>query len=207
MSMQRSEPPDGRTEEHQPLAPAAAAGVSSLSGRAPAAFVVLALYLVTAAPALAGGTLPNATLVASALLASALVALTVIDIESYRLPDALTLPLALAGLGFTALFDWDSLLAHLVGALVGYAALSLVAALYQHLRGRAGLGLGDAKLLAAAGAWLGAPGLPMVILIASLSALAWVGALALRGRAVTRTTVLPFGPFLALGFWLVWLYG
>lgn len=193
--------------EHQPPVPQDAASPRSLVGRAGIAAAVLALYAAAAVPALSLGNLPPDALFATAVLAPVLVALTVIDIESYRLPDALTLSLVLAGLGFAVVHGWDSFPARLLAALAGYAVLYLVAVLYRQLRGRAGLGLGDAKLLAAAGAWLGAAALPMVVLIASVSALVWAGALALRGRAVTGTTVLPFGPFLALGFWIVWLYG
>ena len=61
-----------------------------------------------------------------------------------------------------------------------------------------GLGLGDAKLFAASGTWLGLPLLPYVLLIAALGGLAW----ALIARAQGR---LAFGPWIALGFWCVWL--
>ncbi|MEQ1697432.1 MAG: A24 family peptidase, partial [Hyphomicrobiaceae bacterium] len=67
--------------------------------------------------------------------------------------------------------------------------------------------LGDAKLFAAAGAWTGLEGLSTVLLYGSLAALIWTGVCAIRGREVLRTTPLAFGPFLAFGFWWVWLYG
>ena len=65
------------------------------------------------------------------------------------------------------------------------------------LTGEDGLGLGDAKLLAAAGAWLGWRDLPVLIVLAAVSAL--VFALAMRTRKI------PFGPWLAAVFWVLWI--
>jgi len=75
------------------------------------------------------------------------------------------------------------------------------------LRGREGLGQGDAKLLAAAGAWLGAYALPQVILVAALAALLAAAALRLSGREIRALSALPFGPFLAVAIWALWLFG
>ena len=69
---------------------------------------------------------------------------------------------------------------HALGALAGFASLAVIASVYRRVRGREGLGLGDAKLLAAAGAWLGWQALPSVVLIAAASGLAL--ALATRAR-------------------------
>ena len=96
-----------------------------------------------------------------------LLALGVIDWREYRLPDLLTLPLLAAGL-LLALFGdpadaWSSLL----GALAGGGAVVVIRAVYAALRGREGIGLGDAKLLAALGAWLGWEALPAVVLVAA----------------------------------------
>ena len=79
--------------------------------------------------------------------------------------------------------------------------------LYRLLRGREWLGRGDAKLLAGSGAWLGASALPQVIFLAA--ALALIGAACLRfaGRRLDAQTALPFGPFLALATWALWLSG
>ena len=65
-----------------------------------------------------------------------------------------------------------------------------------------GLGLGDVKLLAACAPWVGIAGIPMLLLIAALSALAAMGSLRLAGQPMTRQTSLPFGPFLAIGLLL-----
>ncbi|QLH39834.1 MAG: prepilin peptidase [Defluviicoccus sp.] len=82
-----------------------------------------------------------------------------------------------------------------------------ISRLYRWLRHRDGLGLGDAKLLAAGGAWVSWWGLPTVVLLAAVTALL----VALVRRALGDRSVvgqrLAFGPELCLGIWLVWLYG
>ena len=78
-----------------------------------------------------------------------------------------------------------------------------VAAAYRRLRGRDGLGGGDAELLASAGAWCGLAALPLVVLGSALLGMLAALGLALMGRSVTSTTRIPFGPCIALAFWLV----
>jgi leader peptidase (prepilin peptidase)/N-methyltransferase len=98
-------------------------------------------------------------------------------------------------------------LAHLIGAATGFLVLYLIAILYRRARAREGLGLGDAKLAAAAGAWLSWQALPSVILIACAAAFIWIGVrVALRGRAVLSQQI-AFGVPLCFAFWLIWLYG
>jgi leader peptidase (prepilin peptidase)/N-methyltransferase len=130
-----------------------------------------------------------------------------VDLDRRILPDVLTLGLVLAGLALALAGGGPGLLEASIGAGLGYGALWGVSALYRRWRGREGLGLGDAKLLAAAGAWLGWHALPFVLLAGSLSALICVGASLLMGRAWARDSELAFGPFLAGGFWLVWTLG
>jgi leader peptidase (prepilin peptidase)/N-methyltransferase len=134
-----------------------------------------------------------------------LLALGWIDARHWLLPDALTLPLVIAGLGAALAFDPGGLTDRALGAVIGYLALRLVALLYRKFRGRDGLGEGDAKLLAAAGAWVGASGLPQVVLIAELAGLVAAAGARLAGVRLSATSALPFGPFLALATWLVWL--
>jgi leader peptidase (prepilin peptidase) / N-methyltransferase len=134
-----------------------------------------------------------------------LLALGWIDVRRWLLPDALTLPLVIAGLAAAVALDRDGLADRMLGAAVGYLALRAIAILYRALRGREGLGQGDAKLLAASGAWVGASGLPQVILIAALAGLFAAACLRLAGLRLGPRSALPFGPFLALATWLVWL--
>jgi leader peptidase (prepilin peptidase)/N-methyltransferase len=136
-----------------------------------------------------------------------LLALGWIDLRSWLLPDALTLPLIIAGLAAAFLFSPDQLTDRALGAALGYLSLIAIAALYRALRGREGLGGGDAKLLAASGAWLGAAALPQVVLLAALSALATAACLRLAGIRLGIHSALPFGPFLALATWVLWLLG
>jgi leader peptidase (prepilin peptidase) / N-methyltransferase len=141
------------------------------------------------------------------LLGWMLLALGWIDVEWFLLPDVLTLPLLLSGLGVTILTVPDDMFWHALGAVCGYLGLRGIALLYRALRGREGLGAGDAKLLAAAGSWLGLGALPLVLLLAAVAGLAFAGIAAATGRTMQATTALPFGAFLAASIWLVWLYG
>jgi leader peptidase (prepilin peptidase)/N-methyltransferase len=140
------------------------------------------------------------------LLGWTLLTLGWIDALCFLLPDLLTLPLLLCGLGVVIATAPDEAFWHALGAVCGYLGLRGVAVTYRVLRGREGLGAGDAKLLAAAGAWVGAGALPSLVLLAALTGLAWAGLAALAGRSMRATTAVPFGPFLAASFWLVWLY-
>ncbi len=152
----------------------------------------LAVVLLDPLPALL------AALVGWVLLAAALV-----DRRTLLLPDLLTLPLIAAGLAAAGLrLAPASPLGSLAGALLGLGGTALLAEAYRRLRGREGLGVGDAKLLAAAGAWLGPGSLPLVVLIGAAAALA---AALLTGAHRRPQEPVPFGPWLALGFWSVLL--
>ncbi|MFC4724565.1 prepilin peptidase [Glycocaulis abyssi] len=148
---------------------------------------------------------PVDIILSSAVLLGGLLALSVIDICSFRLPDWLTLPLIPAGL-LAAWWLGDGILWHLAGAIIGYAGLVALELAYRSVRGRDGLGRGDAKLLAVGGAWCGAALLPVILLVASIAGLVWALALRLMaGREVGPDTALPFGPFLAAGIAAAWL--
>ena len=136
-----------------------------------------------------------------------LLALGWIDWRHTILPDALTLPLIVIGLAVAGVFEPERLWDPLLGAVLGYAGLWVVAWAYRRLRGREGLGLGDAKLLAAAGAWVGVTGLPSVLAGAAVAALSVAGGMILAGHRLKRHSALPFGPFLAVATWLIWLFG
>ena len=144
---------------------------------------------------------------ASLALGWTLLTLAIIDWRHYQLPDALTLPLIPAGLLVAWAIDPARLGAHLIGAAAGWLAFRALAWLYRRMRGREGLGGGDAKLLAAAGAWLGWPALPSVVLLAAGAALALALARAAGGAKLATTERIAFGPWLALAIWLVWLLG
>ncbi len=144
---------------------------------------------------------------ADCVLGWALLTLAWIDVNSFRLPDILTLPLLAAGLLLTAWLEPEDALDHALAAMAGYGLFWAVALFYRKWRGRDGLGQGDAKLLAALGGWVGLEGLPGVLLGAALAGLGAAALLRWRGGTVTAQTALPFGPCLALAGWLVRLYG
>jgi len=154
----------------------------------------------------AGLAVQSDLLIASCVLGIALVVLAAIDIRVMLLPNVITLPLILGGVLLSAWLDDPSAINRLAGAAAGYVAFAALGALYRGLRGRDGLGLGDAKLMAAAGAWLGWAALPSVLLLGCIAGLAWALLRLLRGRESWHQP-LPFGAPLAAAFWLVWLYG
>lgn len=138
----------------------------------------------------------------TALLAAAffwfLIALAAIDLETGFLPDALTLPLLIIGLGANAATLFTTLSNALIGAVAGYVVFRLIGEAFFRLRKLEGLGQGDAKLLAAIGAWLGWQALAPTVLIAALTALVGLLIVKLTGKAVTNETPIPFGPTLAM---------
>ena len=144
---------------------------------------------------------------ASAALGWSLLAAAVIDQRHMLLPDAITLPLVPAGLLVAWGIDPTRLFPHAVGAAAGLVGMLALRWGYGRLRGREVLGLGDAKLAAALGAWVSWSGLPSVLLWGAGTALAVQLVAAARGHRVTPDKAVAFGPYLALGGWLVWLYG
>lgn len=156
--------------------------------------------------ALALGFAPDRGGLGWALLGWLLLTLAVLDRRHFWLPDALTLPLAFLGLTIGFWVTDVTMADRVIGAVAGYGALLAVAVGYRRLRRREGLGLGDAKLLGALGAWFGWQALPFILLLgASLGLMAVMAAIA-AGRPVGGSTRLPLGTFLALaavpGWWL-----
>ena len=168
-------------------------------------YVELLAILVPGMALLTGA--DDAPLLASCVLGWVLLALGWIDVLSFRLPDFLTLPLILAGLAECLWLEPEGLVGRTLGAAVGYTSFRLLAWGYRRLRGRDGLGEGDAKLLAAGGAWLGVAALPDIVISAAVSGLVCAGVIRLTGRRLESTSMLPFGPFLAAGIWILWLAG
>ncbi|VEG12658.1 prepilin peptidase [Moraxella cuniculi] len=95
------------------------------------------------------------------------IALSAIDYQTKLLPDRLVLPLGMIGLVANSMGLFASASHAIFGAVAGFVLLWLINALYRLITNQDGMGLGDAKLLAAIGAWLGVWQLPMVLLIAS----------------------------------------
>ncbi len=146
-------------------------------------------------------------LIFSVCLGWSLLALAVIDHRHLILPDGLTLPLIPAGIAVAYMIEPRLLTTHIIGGAAGLFVFLAIAWLYRYLRGREGLGMGDAKLLAGAGAWLGWPALPGVVLLAAASALCITLVRIVSGDRTAATGELPFGGHLALAFWASWLIG
>ncbi|MFN7055085.1 prepilin peptidase [Hyphomonas sp.] len=135
-----------------------------------------------------------------------LLALAAIDRRHFILPDVLNAALLAAGaimVAVTKPADWPM---HLAGAATGFGLLWLVEIAYRRLRGIDGLGRGDAKLLGAIGAWVGLIGIPSVLLIASVAAIAGTLIISLvQKQSVSGKTPIAFGPWIALAGFTVWL--
>ena len=131
------------------------------------------------------------------LFVFAMIALTFIDLDTFYLPDDITLPLLWAGLLFNLAEAHTTLSAAVIGAACGYLSLWSVYWAFKLLTGKEGMGYGDFKLLAAIGAWLGWQILPLVILLSSLvGAVMGIGLMIFAKHG--RETPLPFGPYLAI---------
>ncbi len=144
---------------------------------------------------------PAAFVLLTVALTICLVVISVIDLRSYRIPDGLSLPLAGIGLLLAWLTPGIAFVDHLAGAVSGFALFAVIGEVYFRRRGVEGLGLGDAKLFGAAGAWLGWSLLPPVLLIAATGALLHTAAT----QRANRATAVAFGPWLSAGFWCVWV--
>ena len=143
---------------------------------------------------------------ATLTLTLALIVLFWIDFRTYRLPDAITLPLIAAGLAVNT-FLLDTPWTALAGAAAGYSGFVAVELAYRHFAGRPGLGRGDAKLAAAGGAWCGGWLLPAIVLVGTGSALLFIVLTALvKRRMPERGTAYAFGPWLAAGILFGWIY-
>jgi len=157
--------------------------------------------------------LSSGTALVSCLLGWAMLAIACIDAQRFTIPDVLSLPAIPAGLlasGYL-LDPWSSQLVsldHAIGTCLGGAVFWLVREVYWRLRRREGLGLGDVKLAAAGGAWVGWEHLADVVLLSAAAALSLAVALAaLRGGRLSGAERLPFGAFLAPSIWVVWVVG
>jgi len=158
---------------------------------------------------------------------AALLLITFIDLDHRFIPDEVSLPGILVGLAVAFLPGGVTPASAVVGAALGGGVLWVVAWVYERATGVEGMGLGDVKLLAMIGAFLGWRSIPAVLVIASITgSLAGAGVMLARGsggkgrrvrrrlglralpafmQRAARRTEIPFGPFLALGA-LVVLY-
>jgi leader peptidase (prepilin peptidase)/N-methyltransferase len=136
-------------------------------------------------------------LLARLLFACAMIVLFAIDLRHRILPNVITLPGIVAGLAFS-LFLPPGWLSSLAGLLVGGGVLWVIGEAYYRLRGIDGLGMGDVKMLAMIGAFLGWQLMLLTLVLASFAgSLVGIGLIVL-GRGGMKAA-LPFGTFLAVG--------
>ncbi len=132
------------------------------------------------------------------LFSCSLIVVTFIDLAHKIIPDVISLPGILIGLGCSFLIKDLSWLDSLVGILLGGGILYLVTWGYYLLTGRIGMGGGDIKLLAMIGAFLGWQAIPFVIFISALTG-SVIGIVFILLKGAGRHYQIPFGPFLAFG--------
>ena len=191
---------------------------AGISIRYPAVEALTALLFVLAASASpsALGPAPPAllVLVGGWLLVALLLPLVLIDLDHLWLPEPICRWGVLLGLLLSALAGFSQgdgvgrslLLWHLLAASAGLLGFEAVSAAAAKLLGKPALGLGDAKLAALLGAWLGLTGLGLLVALAVLSGAA-VGLLGRLSGRLKRGQPMPFGPFLAAAGLAVWLAG
>jgi leader peptidase (prepilin peptidase)/N-methyltransferase len=158
--------------------------------------------------------LPALVVLAGWLLVSWLIPLVLIDLDHLWLPEPLCRIGLLLGLAMTAAIGFQQdpsvgralVYHHLVAAGVGLVGFESVSALAQKLIGKPALGLGDAKLAAMLGAWLGLTGLGITVILAVFGG-AVVGSIGRLSGRLGKHQPFAFGPFLAAGGACVWLVG
>lgn len=147
-----------------------------------------------------------------AALGLLMLAIAAADARAYIIPDRLTLAALLLAFAETAVAGIETMpeniaLAALRGVVLALGFLALRET-YFRLRRRQGIGLGDVKLAAVAGAWLDWPLIPAAVEIAAVLALAvYIGSQVVLRRPLRATAKLPFGVFFAPAIWLCWVFG
>ena len=134
-----------------------------------------------------------------------LLTVSMIDMDHYILPDVFTLSGIVIGLAGAWLNPERSFLEAFLGVLLGGGFLWAIAYFYFFFRKEEGMGGGDIKLLAWIGAVLGWKAIPFVIIVSSLVGTLGGALIALRQKKGMKT-VIPFGPYLALGA-VIYLFG
>src|SRR4051812_12550957 len=140
---------------------------------------------------------PTVLLASRLVFGCALIVLFAIDLEHHLLPNAITLPGIAVGLAFSMVTEpgWQ---ACLFGAVVGGGSLFLIAEGYYRLRHEEGLGMGDVKMLAMVGAFIGWQLTIVTLMMASVAG-SVVGIALIAARKGDMKYALPFGTFLAMG--------
>lgn len=149
---------------------------------------------------------PRLDALAAAAFCAVVMVLAAIDLEHLLLPDRLTYPGIALGLLLSPWLSFTDWRGAVLGAALGAGALLLVAGAWHLLHGVAGLGLGDVKMMAMVGAFLGLRGVAVTLFVGSLTGSAVGLAGMLTGRLDSRSR-LPFGFFLGVGALVALFFG
>ncbi len=144
--------------------------------------------------------------VVALLLTWIVISLTFIDLDYQLLPDELTLTLLWVGLLASIFSLFTSSHDAIIGAAAGYIVFAVTQWLFKLITGKIGMGQGDYKFLAALGACLGWQQLPIIILLASGIGMIF-GLTHLIIKHQSKSTPLPFGPYLAFAGWISLIWG
>ena len=152
----------------------------------------------------------DAYLIYFLLFTAPLLVITFIDLEHLIIPDVISFPGIAIGFA-SSLYLGRTHLAQAsihssLGILLGAGSLWLLGWIYERIRGQIGLGLGDVKLAAMLGAFLGAPAILFILLLSALLGTLIGGFLTLLTQRRWRQP-LPYGPFLALAGWIYLFWG
>ena len=140
---------------------------------------------------------PGVLLASRLIFGCSLIVLFAIDLEHHLLPNVITLPGIAAGFIFS-LFTEPGWLASLLGIIVGGGILFAIAEIYYRVRHEEGLGMGDVKMLAMIGAFIGWK-LTVVTLMAASFSGTLIGLALIAANRGGMKSALPFGTFLAMG--------
>ncbi|MBS1819210.1 MAG: prepilin peptidase [Acidobacteria bacterium] len=140
---------------------------------------------------------PSPALAAQLIFGCALIVLFAIDLEHHLLPNVITIPGIAVGFAFSFVTG-PGWVGSLVGALLGGGSLWLIAEAYYRVRHEEGLGMGDVKMLAMIGAFVGWKLTLVTLMMASIAG-SIVGLTLVAFRKGDMKYALPFGTFLALG--------
>jgi len=141
---------------------------------------------------------PGPMLISRLIFGCALIVLFAIDLEHHLLPNVITLTGIVIGFLLSFTTDQPGWRSSLIGIVAGGGVLFLIAEIYYRVRHEEGLGMGDVKMLAMMGAFLGWPLAILSLMIASVAGTIIGIGLILTGRG-TMKYALPFGTFLAIG--------
>ncbi len=136
------------------------------------------------------------------LLVTTLVPVTLIDLDTRRIPNAITLPSAIAALVAGLALDLDFVPEMLIAGAAAFAFFFAAAYLYPR-----GMGMGDVKLAGVLGLYLGRAVAPAIFIALITGVIVGIVIIARVGQAAGRKTAVPFGPFLALGGIIAFFFG